>query len=389
MGGEHPDPVAERGVLAVRPACGRPHEPPHRVAERPIGRGAGVGLAADGDDRRRDARRRLVDQSRLARPHLTHQLDDAADPIRLEPGQRGLQDGELGVAADEGELVGRPGIAVTALRADPVGVDLGALPLDGERLELDGLEHGRRPVEHGRGGVDGTGRGGGHQAGREVHRVTHDGVGRAEARPDLTGEDVAPVHPDLDREGGPRVGDDPQGPQHPPLVVLHRGGHPGGEDELAAVGVDVRGEEADPLVLRGALHDPGHLVEGGGHRIGTESVVQVVHPLVLDEPHDADAVLGLDLTGLEVVAQADRDATHHRLDRNVAPRSSADGSHRRLAPLQHPAVALGHGGRAPGRASRTARLTTISPASAVASISMVPVAPGPVTISSRCESPTR
>ncbi len=209
-------------------------------------------------------------------------------------------------------------LAITELTAHRVGVDLGALALDRERLELDGLEHGRRSVEHGRGGVELTRRGRGHQPGREVHRVAHDGVGGAEGRADLTGEDMASVDADLDREGGRGIDDGPQGPQHPPLVLLHRDRHTGGQDELSAVGVDVRGEEADPLALGRVLHDPGHLVEGGGHRIGPEPIVELVDPLVLHEGHDADAVFGLDLTGLQVAAQADRDAAHHRLDRNVA-----------------------------------------------------------------------
>jgi hypothetical protein len=70
---------------------------------------------------------------------------------------------------------------------------------------------------------------------------------------DLGGEHVAAIDAQLQRQGGARIGQPPQRPQHPPLVVLARLRHAGSHEEFAAVLVDVDGEQRDVLGLEDAL----------------------------------------------------------------------------------------------------------------------------------------
>ena len=81
--------------------------------------------------------------------------------------------------------------------------------------------------EHVVGGDDLAGHGLGHEPGREVHGVAHHGVGAPVPGADLTGEDVAAVDADANRQRQRLVDDAADGTQHASLVVAARHGHAG------------------------------------------------------------------------------------------------------------------------------------------------------------------
>ena len=177
--------------------------------------------------------------------------------------------------------------------------------------------------------------------------------------------------------------------QHPALVVLAGGRDAGGQDELAAVLVDVGGEEGDQLLVHRGLDDGDEAVECGGGR---------VRPFLLHDPvdareaHEADGggpVLGLHRAVAEVGAQAHRDALGDGFGRDGAGGDGAGRGPPGLPPPQPPPGPLWRSA-APGPSrARVAALTTISPGPAACSITVVVVAAGPAMTSSRCDRPAR
>ncbi len=106
-----------------------------------------------------------------------------------------------------------------------------------------------------------------HQPCREVHRVAHDRVRASVGRTDVAGEHGATVHADVDRKRQAALHDRAQREQHALLVVAGDLRRAGGQDQLAAVDVDVGGEERDVLRLGGALDDRQQLLKRARPRL--------------------------------------------------------------------------------------------------------------------------
>ena len=196
----------------------------------------------------------LGDEPRLADTGVAVDDDRAAGPLRVQRGERLGEHGLLGLPPGEGQLLA-PASGSAGARLDPEldGVQRHRLALDVERRERHGREEGPRPVDDRQAAVHRARAGGRHEAGGDVHGVAHDRVGGAVAHPDLAREDVAAVDPDLQREAGVGVGQASDGAQHPAFTVLASGRNPCGDDDLAAVAVDVGGQERQLLGVDGLL----------------------------------------------------------------------------------------------------------------------------------------
>ena len=140
-----------------------------------------------------------------------------------------------------------------------------------------------------------------------VRRVAHSRIGAAFGDPDLGGEHVAPVDPELERQRALTVGDPPKGAKHTTVVVLEGRRDPGAEEELAPVGVEVGREERDPLRREGLL-DEGHgPVEGLGDRVRTRPGEERVGAGEADEGDGGEPVLRVGDRRTEVVAEGVRE----------------------------------------------------------------------------------
>ena len=167
--------------------------------------------------------------------------------------------------------------------------------------------------------------------------------------------------------------------EHPLLVVLRRAGHARGEDDLAAVAIDVAAEEGDPVAIRRAVH---HRHE---HRETVRHLVDALrfdHRFDAGEPQERDGrtpVLGFVLVGEERSTQS----FGHAPPTGRRGRESRCGfvpvDLRRSHVPDEEALTL-----APRRLTGAATprplrpTTTMSPASAVDSIRCRLVAAGPV-----------
>ena len=240
-----------RRVLPAGPDQGREQLAPRRVGARPAVRLARrqQGAQADGVVAHR------VEQARLADARLARQLGEAAvaAPDRR---QRRAQRGELGRPSHErlggaGRLLGLP---AGDRRADRPRLDGVELPLELERLEPGEREARGRPVQDVGRRVDLAGRRPAHQARGEVDHVAHRRVGAAVLRADVARERPAAVDADLHGQPPLALGDAAQRPQHPLLLVADGVRRAGAEDELAAVGVGVRAQQGDLVLLRRLLH---------------------------------------------------------------------------------------------------------------------------------------
>ena len=153
-----------------------------------------------------------------------------------------------------------------------------------------------------------SGLGLGHQAGGQVHGVTHHGEGPPVGRPDLADEDRAPVHPDPQIERGTGVHDLPDAEQHPVLVVTRGGRGPGRQDDLAPVAVDVGGQEGHLLPVGGRWTMVHQRVEAVGGGLGTLALDEVVGAVEVQEGHGHPAVLGVLAGPGQGAPQSDGDA---------------------------------------------------------------------------------
>ena len=267
-----------RSSLAI--AAGSPRRTPSR--SRTVSRRARSGKVTPYDSPRTvivltrpgpsDARRvraeHLGHEPALAHPGLALDDDRAAatgDHLVEVVAQRLL----LGEPADEGEHAVLRRSLVADLGTHRDRLEGCRLALDVEGREGRGREGRVRSLEHRGAGVDRAGRCGRHQPGRGVHGVAHDRERRAVGHADLADEDVAPVDPHLDRQRQAAVGDPAKAADHPSLVVGPGGRQPGGQHHLAAVLVDVGGEEGDLVGRRRVLHRGDDLVERVGHGVGS------------------------------------------------------------------------------------------------------------------------
>ena len=326
-----------------------PEQRAHRIAQGPVGGRDTVRLAPHlqpcptggcGPD--------LVDQARLADARLAHDGHHAAGALgRSVPSFE--QRDPFGAPAAERQQAGPSGRAGAGLAPHPVGVDRGRLALHRERLQRRHLEHRAGPVQHARGRVGRAGWRRRHEPRREVHRVTHDGERAAVLGPDVAGEDVTTVHADAHRQRRAGVEHLPHGAQQPALVVVLGPGHPGGQDHLEAVAVEVGGQERDPLAIGRRLDDAHGRVERRRDRLGAPLGEQRVRPLEPQEPDRGDAVLGLHQAGRQVRPQRARQPPGRRLGARGPQEHGPARRDRRAAPAQQPALALGGADRSRGQ----------------------------------------
>ena len=256
--GLDPRRQARAGLLRAL-GLGDAGERPQQRAEREVGHGDGVLVAARGEVREPDGQRlQLLDEPRLADAGLADQLGNLAlaHACRID-GCAQLD--ELLLTADDRQLLGRFLLDHTGRRAHAVGRDRALLALDEERLRR-GFELRARALEHLARGEDLARLGACGQARGEVDGVAHHGVGAAGARADVACEGRAAVDAGPKRQGGVGVEDRPEATQHPLLVRPGARRSPGRDVELAAVDVDVRLEPREAELRRHAadgLAEPG------------------------------------------------------------------------------------------------------------------------------------
>ena len=121
--------------------------------------------------------------------------------------------------------------------------------------------------------------------------------------------------------GRSRVGDRAQGAEQPALVVGLGPRHAADQDDLAAVLVDVAGQEGHAGIVGRDLHGAHDRVQGVGHRVGPARREQRVDPAEPDERHGGDPVLELDLARPQVLAEDGRQARIDGLGGQRSPRT--------------------------------------------------------------------
>ena len=126
------------------------------------------------------------------------------------------------------------------------------------------------------GGVDLAGGRLAHHPGGQVHGVAHHRVPAPVLRPNLSCEHRAAVDANLDGQRRVGLDDLPQGQEHPLFVVADDPRRAGAQADLAAVGRDVRIEEANFVAVACVLDDADEPVEpvsslrgpvGGDHSV--------------------------------------------------------------------------------------------------------------------------
>jgi hypothetical protein len=273
------EPGLQAGVRASRPPLERLAHlggPPalhaeqraDGVAKDPVGAARAVELCAERDHERGiEVRGGLAKQAGLAQAHGPDDRSYAPFP-RTRPLDGPRERPELRVPGDQRQLSPPVLGARAELAPDRVEDLRGLLALEREGARRLGFEERAGVVEHGGVGVDRAGRGHAADARRGIGGVAHRRVGGAACRPHLGGEDVTPVDPELQRQREVRVCDQTQRPEHESLVVLAGPGDAGAQEELAAVAVDVDGEQGHTLVLQGLLHRAERRVERLGDDVG-------------------------------------------------------------------------------------------------------------------------
>ena len=289
------------------------HHLAQQVAPHRVRRGRGVGLAgvvdlleADGGIAGR------LEQTGLAHARLSRDLDQMPR-TRAHAAQDLADDAELVVAAGQRELLQRHRPRARALRtAERPRVDGLGLALDRERLDFDRFEQRVRALEHRLRRVGPAGLRLGHHTRGEVHRVAHHRERAAVGGADVAGEHRAAVDADLHRQRQLGVEDAPHREQHALLVVARDLGRAGGEYQLAAVAVEVGGEQR-------------HVLRFGGH-------LHHVHQLVQRVRGGIDALLGDQCVDALVAQEGDR---HRPVFRRAGAREHV-AAHRRRQAVREP-----------------------------------------------------
>ena len=201
----------------------------------------------------------LLEQPRLPDPCVAHELDERPEP-HPDRTERSGEQRELARSPDERRT--RDSVDLRPRhRADGERHDLFGLALRQEPRQRLDRERGPGALEDGRSGEDLSRARPRHEARRERRRVAEDRVRPPERRPDLAGEHAPVVDPRAKRQRRGVVEHGAQRAQHPFLVVLGRLGSACDEDDPAAVGVDVRLEEAHAVVLGRLLNGPNDLLD--------------------------------------------------------------------------------------------------------------------------------
>ena len=263
------------------------------------------------------------------------------------------------------------------------------LPLHRERLELAWPRTRPPPRERPRRDPDLVLSRASHQARRERRRVAEHGVGPPEARTHLAREHATLAHSDVDRERKALVHDRAHRSEHPLLVVAERLRRARDQDDPSAVAIDVAFEERHAVRVGAGLDDPDEAVERVSCRLGPfgrdHSSVPPNRMNAIDafrcSPSSGPTSRSCARSGAGTATSSGIPSTFGR--GCTVPRTSGAARRSRPLPLlltERPRLR---------EALAVSALSRISPASDAASISTVRVAAGPVTRSSRCDSPTR
>ena len=301
----------------LRHATGDTEQRPDGVPQDPVGARRTVGLGAQHDP--------VVGCNGLQ--HLLCQpgLAQAGGPLDRQHASGSAQclvddlpcSRELLVPSEHRQPARRHRLPRSDLLSDGVDRQRDRLALHREGAGRCHREPRVRLLQDGRVGVDGTEGSGRHDPSRGVRRVPHGGVGGTLVDADLGSEDVAPVHAQLQRERQAGVRDAAQRPQHATLVVLARDRDTRPEEELAAVGVDVRGEQGDALHVERLLDAGDELVQRVAEGLVPLLVEDRVRPREADERDGGHPVFGVRRAGGEVLAELDR---KERSEQAVVPR---------------------------------------------------------------------
>ena len=216
------------------------------------------------------------------------------------------QFGQLRVPPDEGE--GSVDL-VHGLVSDLVHdgrVDHRFLPLDEEGLEPGERQPRSAAGQHRLAHDHLLGPGALHQPCRQVHRVSHDRVGPTGLRPEVAGEDDATVDTGAELQTRRGVDDVVHG-AHQMLVVVDAGdGDTAGQDELAAVAVDVTREPMDTVPSHRAGRGVGQVLEERSHPLDPLPGNHLVRLLETDE-RDRRLAVFADAFGLDAQPLLQRD----------------------------------------------------------------------------------
>ena len=254
-----------------------------------------------------------LEQTSLADSGVAHDLDQPPR-ARTCARERFADNAQLGVAAGERQALCRDLPRLRALRApDRPRLDRLGFALHRERLELGRLEVRRGSIEHVGRSVNVPHLRLGHQPRSHVHRVTHDRVGAAILRTDVAREHGTAMDADPDGKRQLARDDLREREQHPLFVVASDLRCTAGQDELAAVRIDVGGEERHALLLDRGLDESHQSMQGFGRRLRTALVDQRVGTLEADECNRDRTMLGRSAAAQHVRANRGRQAAHQRL----------------------------------------------------------------------------
>ena len=284
--------------IARRLAGQVPVDPRHVAQQDPHREvGARPGVEPTAGSRQVDVRvlaEQLLDEPGLADTGLAHEIDHAAIAAARSV-ERDPQLFQLRLATherDQCRVVGSEAVVRLDQVADDRRVDGSGLALHLERLECGQLERCRRGVEDRLAGDELARRGLLHEPRSEVDGVAHHREGPALWRPQVTHEDRAPVHAGTDRQSDVGRHDRRQRPQRCVLVLASGPRRTGGQDHLAATGVDVACQPVRAVTLGRLVHHTGERLQsslGLGRPVLAKDLVQ---PTEEDERHGDRTVLG-------------------------------------------------------------------------------------------------
>ena len=321
------------------------------LVERLVRRARGVDVAVQPQDRRVGLRDELAEQPRLADARVTDELHDAALPgarrghrrqelpdLLLTPDQRELRDARrmfrLPSSADDGRL-DQLRLALHRERRKGIGLELGAGSFQGQgapdQLAGTGLRH---------------------QPRGQVDAVSGDGVDATEPGAVVAGEDPADVHARAHAQDLGGVEHLSSGGEDAGGVVTRADRGTGDEDDLAAVGIDVGGQERHPVGGCRFLAGVDDLTDRVGDGLDAGGSAQRVHPGELDEADGDVAMLVGDLGGQHVLRERGRkgDAQIELGRARAAPPASRRPMGHRRAARRDPA--WGRASRSSPRAAR-------------------------------------
>ncbi len=276
----------------------------------------------------------MFDQSALSNSGLSDDVDHPS--VAGSSVVDGVREGvEFGLSPHEHQLGATGGTdgaggVLAALVADERRPDRLGLALDHERLQGSHLELGRNEVEHGRARhhlADGRLL---HQPGSEVDRVSHHRERAPARRAEIAHVDRAAVQPDAQRETDVDRHQLAGGTDCGVLVLAGRSRCAGGEDDLAAAGVDVARQPEHAVARCGLLGGARERLESFVDGVGALGRQERVDPTEEDEADRDGPMLCHDAGG----GLLDQPTGHVCVDGAVGRQAARQGA-RRWARCQH------------------------------------------------------